>query len=411
MKTLFKEKAIFALLLPVLMIIGCDRNTHVVYQWHGPDRDGIYPGTGLLKIWPEEGPTLLWKYEGIGNGYSSPTVTADQIFVPGEIDSIGYLFSFDRDGNLLWKKDIGPEWTKNYPGPRSTPTVIDDHVYVISGMGKLVCLETSSGKMVWFKEMMKDLHGRIIRFGISESPLIEGDMVFCFPGGKDTNLVALNRFNGQLIWVSPGVGDSTAYCSPSLIRLPDRSILTTFSMHHFIGIDATTGELLWSQKFDRESDVHCNTPYYEEGFIYLNNRAGNGVTKLQLSVDGSSIKEVWRYFEGGNVQSGFVKVGDYLYGSRYRPPRYEAIDATTGDVSDSLKFGVGATIFADSLLYCYGEKGTFGLIKPENGNLELVSTFKVTEGTKEHFAHPVIYDGTLFIRHGNTLLAYDIKEN
>jgi outer membrane protein assembly factor BamB len=259
--------------------------------------------------------------------------------------------------------------------------------------------------------MMEDLHGRMIRFGISESPLIDGDLVFCFPGGNDTNLVALNRFNGELAWISPGVGDSTAYCSPLLIRLSELAILATFSMHHFRGVDAATGELLWAERFERDGDVHCNTPYYENGYIYLNNRAGNGVTRLKLSEDGKSVQEEWRYFKGGNVQSGFIKLGNYLYGSRYRPPRFEVIDAQTGEVEDTLKFGVGATIFADGMLYCYGEKGTMGLIKPDTGTVDLVSSFKITEGTKEHFAHPVIQDDILYIRHGNVLMAYDIKEN
>ena len=149
---------------------------------------------------------------------------------------------------------------------------------------------------------------------------------------------------------------------------------------------------------------------YEDGFLYLSDRGGNGTAKLELSPDGQSVKEVWKNVKSGNVQGGIIKLGNYLYGARYRPGRFESLDAGTGDIADSLKFGCGSTIFADGLLYCYGDKGTMGLIKPTNGKLELVSSFDITAGTLEHFAHPVMSDGVLYIRHGKAMVAYDIRK-
>jgi outer membrane protein assembly factor BamB len=258
--------------------------------------------------------------------------------------------------------------------------------------------------------MIGDLHGTNIRFGNAGSLLIDDNKVYCAPGGVDTNLVALDRLDGKLIWKSKAMGDSAAYCSPDLICHNNRKIITTLTIHHLIGLDATTGELLWKQIMDRPGDIDCNVPLYHDGFLYCNDRGGNGFSKFELTAGGDSIKEIWRNFKAGNVQSGFIRIGDFLYGSRYRPARFESIQAATGKVADSLKFGVGSVIFADGLLYCYGEDGYMRLIRPDNGKMALVSSFKIKDGSREHFAHPAINDGVLYIRHGNALMAYDIRK-
>ncbi|MCX6304897.1 MAG: PQQ-binding-like beta-propeller repeat protein [Bacteroidetes bacterium] len=398
----------FSILL-MLLVAALPGYVQTITQWRGVTRDGIYHETNLLKTWPENGPELKWAIDSLGNGFASPVVTNDRIYIPGEVDSTGYLFAFDKQGGLIWKQETGKEWTENFPGPRSTPTVVDNLIYYCSSMGEVICMDAANGQRKWSVNMLKDLHGINVRFGYTESPLIDGDRLFCFPGGRDTNVVALNRFTGKMIWKSKAMADSASYCSPMMIRLPaNNKILVTLMIHHLIGVDAATGDLLWSYPFERPGDIHCNTPVYEGGFIYYDDRGGNGIVKLELSPDGKSIREVWRNFKGGNVQGGSVKIGEYLYGSRYRPARFESVVASTGVVADSVKFNCGSTIFADDMLYCYNDQGVMGLIKPNQGKPEVVSTFKITEGTLEHFAHPVICDGVLYIRHGNVLLAYDI---
>lgn len=395
----------------VLSLLWISTLCQTIDQWRGPNRDGIYIEKDLAKQWPADGPKLLWKADSIGNGFASPVVTSEHIYVPGEIDSVGYLFAYNKKGEPIWQVNLGPEWTVNFPGPRCTPTVVGNFLYYLGSMGNMWCLDALTGSTIWKINLVDDLHGVNIRFGYTESLLIDGDRIFCSPGGPDTNVVALNRFDGKLVWKSKAMGDSAAYCSPILVKLPERTLLVTLTIHHLIGLDASTGELLWSQKLERwPNDIHCNVPLYENGFIFVNDRGGNGFVKLQLSSDGKNITEVWRNFKAGNVQGGFIKIDDFLYGSRYRPSRFETIAAETGAVVDSMKFSHGSTIFADEMLYCYNEKGTVALIKPDNGKSELISSFKITHGTLEHFAHPVIRDGVLYIRHGKVLLAYDIRQ-
>ncbi|MGE5424314.1 MAG: PQQ-binding-like beta-propeller repeat protein, partial [Syntrophothermus sp.] len=337
------------------------------------------------------------------------TISGVKIFVCGEADSTGYLFALDMQGKQLWKTGLGREWMVNFTGPRTTPTVVDSLLYVCNSLGILSCIEVKEGKKLWSVDMQKDLHGINVRFGYSESLLVEGDQVWCTPGGKDTNIVALNRFTGKIQLISKGDGDTTAYCSPRIIHHNGKKILMTLSIHHLVGIDATTGQLLWSQLIDKGGDIHCNTPWYENGFIYYVT-GGNGTVKLELSPDGKTLTELWRVATANDVHGGFVKLGDFLYTSQYKPKRYVSIDTRNGMVADSLKSEKGVTISAEGMLYCYTEKGTMMLVRPDNGKMTLVSSFKLPVGTKEFFSNPVIDQGILYIRHQDDLVAYRVRE-
>ena len=118
-------------------------------EWRGPNRQGIYFETGLLKAWPESGPEMLWSVEGLGAGHSNVCAGRDRLFVNGMPDTLGVLYSFDMDGNLLWEKVYGTEWHINYTGSRSTPVVAGDLVYLESGMGVVYCMDAHKGDMVW----------------------------------------------------------------------------------------------------------------------------------------------------------------------------------------------------------------------------------------------------------------------
>ncbi|MCX6241928.1 MAG: PQQ-binding-like beta-propeller repeat protein [Bacteroidetes bacterium] len=381
-----------------------------VLQWRGADRNGTYPGTNLLTSWPEAGPDLLWEFDGLGNGYGSPVITSKNIFINGEIDTVNYLFALDLSGKFLWKARIGKEWMQNYPGDRSTPTIAGDLIYVTAGWGTVACIEMKTGKTIWSVDMIKDLHGRINRFGLSESVLADGDKVFCMPGGADTNVVALDRFSGKILWTCKGLSQIPAYCSPQLVKLPQRDILVTFSKSALLGIDTKDGKLLWSHKQDGEGDVHINTPWFENGFLYYITGDGNGSVKLKLNDDGTEITEVWRNQGCDNTMGGFIKINDYLYTASYGRRYWYSEETNTGKITDSLKFDKGVTVTADGMLYLYNEKGQVGLVKPGGAKMDLVSSFKITKGSKAHYAHPVINNGILYVRHGKSLLAYDIRK-
>ena len=397
--------------------ISYAQNFQTIAQWRGVNRDGIYQEKDLLKVWPENGPELLWLSEEIGSGYSSPVVAADRLYINGEIDSISTIFCFDLKGKMIWKTPNGQEffgegYSANFPGARSAPTVYKDLIYVTSGLGQIACLEAASGKMKWTVNMITDLGGKLNMFGNSESLFVDDKNVYCMPGGTETNLAALDRFTGKIVWTSKALGDPVSFCSPMVVRLPHRNILVTLSHEYLLGLDTQTGELLWSHKEDsvKLEGEHCNTPIYADGFIYSisGDENGNGAYKIQLSPDGKSVKEVWRNGKIKNPMGGFVKIDDRIYTTSDDKKLY-VLEAQNGQISEVLGGMKGSLIAADNLLFCYTDNGYVNLINGIGTKLEVVSKFKITKGEKEHFAHPVIADGVLYIRHGNALMAYGIK--
>lgn len=386
-------------------------------QWRGINRDGIYSEQNLLKTWPESGPELLWLNETIGNGYGSPVVAGNKLFINGEIDAVSYLFAFGLDGKLIWKSAngsefAGSEYSANFPGARSTPTVDHDLVYVASGMGRIACFEAATGVEKWTVDMVADLGGKPGYFGYSESLLTDEKLLYCFPGGAETNLAALDKFTGKVVWRSKAMGDGVSYCSPLMINLPERNILVNISREYLMGLDAKNGELLWSFKEDsvKLEGTYCNTPVYQDGFIYGVSGVdkGAGAYKLQLSDDGRSITEVWRNGDTKNAFGGFVVVNNKLYCAA-KDNKLKALDLKTGMESESVGGMKGSVIAFENKLICYADNGKVNLVDVSGPKMEVVSKFKIEKGTKEHFSHPVIANGVLYVRHGNALMAYKIK--
>ncbi len=401
-----------------LIIFGLSHGCkHSMAQWRGSDRNGIYHETGLMDQWPEDGPVMLWVYEGIGIGYAAPVVSKDRVFVNGELEGQNFLFAFDLEGNLLWRSPNGQTFqgeglAATYPGARSTPTVLGDLVYATSATGRIACFEASTGTEKWAVSIVDDLGGVVSDFGYSESLAVDQDHVYCFPGGQETNLAALDRHTGLTAWSSEVLRDTFAYGSPVLVDLPDRQILITTSRHYLFTVDRGSGELLGSYKLEgyEWDGEHCNTVVYTDGFIYFvgNDEEGQGAIKLKLSSDGEQIIEVWRNQEILNNFGGFVVVNNHLF-TTVRGNRLVSLEPRTGIVSDTIKLATGSLIYADNKFFCYGNNGTINLVNYTQENLKITGTFKIKEGTGHHFSHPVIDNGNMYIRHGKTIMGYKVK--
>jgi outer membrane protein assembly factor BamB len=401
----------------LLLLLSCSTSQPHIYEWRGEKRLGIYPDTGLLKAWPQEGPRELWTIDSLGRGYGSPQFVEDRFYITGEVDSMALLYCFDLNGKKLWQTTLGKEWVTSFPGSRSAPTIVGNLIYIGTGMGNLYCVRSDDGSLVWSKDFMDDFQGVYPLHGHSEATVVWDDRVFWTPGGKSYNVVALDRFTGELLWSNPGFGEYSAYNPGNLIKLPERNIFVTFSAYHLMGLDAETGELLWSQEQtsyppEKRSlgygDTHANSVIYDEGSIYYAAGDGNCGVKLDLSEDGSKITEVWRNPGFDSFMGGVVKIGNFLYTSGTTTQYFKSIDGTTGELADSLKIGQGAVIAADGMLYYYNQRGEMNLVKYEDGRLEKVSAFTITKGNRHHFSHPVIHRGILYQRHGDALMAYDI---
>jgi outer membrane protein assembly factor BamB len=387
-------------------------------QWRGENRDGNYNETGLLKTWPADGPKLLWHTETLGDGYASVAVDEKRVYTAGSLAGKGNIFAFSPDGLLQWNTVYGDEFIESFPGTRSTPLVNDGKVYLMSGFGKIVCLSADKGAELWAVEVLKDsldksrkYDGENLKWGITENLLIDGDKLFCTAGGGENNVIALNKNSGKLIWSSKGNSEISAYCSPMLITVAGRKILVTMTQKSILGLDAETGKKLWSHEQVNQWSVHANTPLYSDGYLYCVSGYGCGGVMLKLSADGTSVEKAWKNEVLDSRMGGIVLFDGKIYGMGDKVKGLHCLDWKTGKelAFDKMNNKFGSIISADGMLYIYDETGEVSLVEPTADGFKKISGFKVPYGTAQHWAHPVIANGRLYIRHGNSMMVYGLK--
>jgi len=397
-----------------LLIITCASGaifSQEIVQWRGENRDGIYNETGLLQEWPSGGPEMLWHFDGLGDGHASAAVTKDRIYTCGTLNGNGFVVALSQQGELQWKTVYGKEWMESWEGVRTTPLIYADKLYLMSAYGLITCMNRNNGEIIWQVDVLKEYGGRNIVWGITENLVIHNDKLYCTVGGTEHNVIALNKDNGKLIWTSKGNGEESAYCSPTVIKHNNRYIFVTQTANSILGFDADTGELLWSHTQTNQYSVHANTPLYHNGQIYIVSGYGKGGVMLKLSDDGSSITELWRNKDINHKSGGFVLVDGKLYGAVDMGNTWHCIDWNTGKTLYSVSmFKSGNIIYADGRLYCYSESGEIALLEPKENTFKKCGQFRVPYGEKHHWAHLVIDNKRLFVRHGSSLMVYSIAK-
>lgn len=386
-------------------------------RWKGLKQDNISTETGLLKQWPEQGPAMLWQYEGLGEGFASVSVADGRIYTVGMVNKEGFLTCLDMNGKLVWKVSYGPEWTKATPGVRGTPTLDNGKVYVISGVGRVICLDAADGTIIWQKDPFTEFGGKYGIWGIAESAVIDGDALFFVVGGSKATMVALNKNTGDTLWASDSIGDTSSYCTPLLVHHGGRKILTMLTADHIVGVDAANGKILWTVAVTdfakRSSQINPNTPVSREGMIFYTSGYDQGAIMLKLNADGSAVETVWTNPEFDNHHGSVVLLGDYLYGANWKDNGngdWLCVDWKTGKTVYATHWeNKGSLTCAEGMLYCYEEKnGNVALVKADPAGFTPISTFKVPAGDGPHWGHPVVCGKRLYIRHGDVLMVYDI---
>lgn len=398
--------------LSAMMLIAADWPA-----WRGADRTGVSRETGLLKEWPKGGPPLVWKAKGLGAGYSSPSVVGDRIYTVGTRNKDEYALALRAsDGKALWETKIGSMAKGGpagaaYPGPRASPTVDGDRIYVLGSSGDLACLDTN-GKVVWRKHLVNDLGGKPGIWDYSESPLIDGDVLICTPGGAKSSLAALNKSTGDVIWISevPDGGEA-AYASAVIANAGGTKQYVQFLRNGVAGVSAKDGKFLWL--FGRDvGSTNCSTPIVRDDLVFESHAgpSASGCALLRLIPESPGYKV--EYFQKkalNNHHGGVVLVGDCVYGTTGQS--LACVDWKTGESKwDNRSVGKGSISAADGRLYVRGEKGTMALVEATPSGYRELGKFEQTDRSKwPAWPHPVIANGRLYLRDDDTLLCYDIK--
>ena len=391
-------------------------------QWQGPNRDGISKETGLLQNWPKGGPKLLWKINGIGASYSTPSIAAGRIFLMGnkgkDKDKIEYLYALDeRDGKQLWQLSIGPVRHDGggYPGPRCTPTVDGDRVYALGLAGDLVCVEIASAKIVWRRDLRKDFNGSPGGWGYTESPLIDGDKVIVTPGGKKATLVALKKATGENVWSAQvPQGDSAGYSSIIAANLVGTKQYIQFLGRGVVGVEASTGRFLWRYNAPANNTANISTPIAQGDLVFAASAygKGGGLTKVSRDAGKWIANEVYFTDEMQNHHGGMILLKGFLYGNN--GGKLACLDFKTGKVKwQSNAPGKGSIFYADNCFYYRNEggKGTLVLVEANSEKYIERGRFDQPERSKQNaWAHPVIANGRLYVADQDLLFCWDVRK-
>jgi outer membrane protein assembly factor BamB len=395
-------------------------------QWRGPQRDGMSKETGLLKEWPAEGPKLIWQVKDLGRGYSTPAVVGERLYLisnKGTADE--YVEARNvADGKQLWSTRIGkvgnPDQSPNYPAARSTPTIDGELLFALGSDGDIACLDLASGKPRWQKNVRSEFGGKPGTWAYSESPLIDGDVLVCTPGGAEATMVALNKKSGDVIWKSavPG-GDPAGYASAIAVEADGVKQYVNFLGKGLVGVDARTGKFLW--RYDRTakgSPANIPTPIARDGHVYsAANRAGAALVKLDAAAaaadQGKKVEPQEVYFDNKlpSAIGGSVLVGDHLYGTTQV---LVCADFKTGKVRwTDRSIGTSSLCYADARLYLHGENGDVALVEATPDGYHEKGRFTLPDqpnrAQSKAWAYPVIANGRLYIRDMNALWSYDIR--
>lgn len=391
--------------------------------WRGPDRSGRSPDTGLLKAWPEGGPKLLWTFEQAGKGYSSPAVVGGNLYLTGNHDKEARLMCLDAaTGRQKWSAVIGEDPPKGYntgwgAGARGAATVGGGLVFALSAGGKLAAVSEADGSVKWRKDLVADFGGKIPEWGYSESPLLDGAQLVVTPGGGDGAIVALEAASGRELWRSKGLTDPAQYSSLVVAEGGGKRQYVQLFMKTLAGVDAKSGELLWTSRWPGGRTAVIPTPVYHDGQVYITSGYGAGC-KL-VSIAGGKAEEVWVNRVMKNHHGGVILVDGYLYGFSDGAGLVCQDFKTGKQVWSERGEGIqkGSVHYADGMLYCMDEAegSTFLVVATpdgyqEKGRFALPRLTKLREGTLgKVWCHPVVINGRLHLRDQDLLFCFDVK--
>jgi outer membrane protein assembly factor BamB len=401
------------LILGLAIAAGSQSNTSFDWpQWRGPDRSGLSKETGLMKSWPASGPPRVWLVSNLGSGYGSVAVQGERIYVQGLRGRESTVSSLDRaTGRVVWTKALGPgRGNDRGPGPRGTPTVDAERLYVLTENGDLACLKVEDGAVVWKRNVLTDFGGRNIPWLISESPLVDGNRVVVTPGGQGAGMVALDKMTGRTLWSSRELSDPAGYASVVAADVGGVRTLMTLTERAGVGVRASDGKLMWRYTRAANNTANAASPVFFDNKVFYTSNYGTGGALLGLTAAAGTVQAREIYFtrEMQNHHGGVVLVNGYLYG--FNNSILTCMDFATGAVRwRHRSVGKGSLSYADGQLYILSENNVVGLADAAPDAYREKGRFEIADQGLPSWAHPVISNGRLYIRNQGTLGSYEIR--
>ena len=386
-------------------------------DWRGPRRDGISRETGLLLEWGKHPPQRRWQ-RPLGSGYSSMTIVDGRVFTMAVTAEGEFVFALDAsNGKTLWKVRSGATVEDSYgDGPRGTPVVDHGRVYALGAHGDLLCLQVTTGKEVWRRNILKDFGAPNIRWGISSTPLIVDDNLIVQVGAKTASIVSLNKTTGQLVWKT--YDDVSGYSSPLLIRVPGPAGPVPHVVVHcgrsLVGIAPSDGEVHWKFPWLTTNDMNIATPIFDPKrrllFVSASRDTGRcSAYRLTVADEKIRAEEVYTNKQMRNHYNGCILVGDYLYG--FDNAILKCLELETGKVMwEDRTVGKGSLLAVQDHLLVLGEKGEMAVVLATPEEYVEKGRFPVLR-SRRAWTPPALAQGHLYVRDLQEITSIDLNES
>ncbi len=372
-------------------------------QWRGPNRDGISKET-ILKSWPAEGPKVIWKAPS-GEGYSGIVVANGKMYTIHATRADELAVCLDAaTGKEIWKTIIDQAFKNDQGnGPRSTPAVDGDLVYMLSAQGKLAALNAKTGAKVWGHDLRSEFGGQVPTWGVSTSPLVDGELLLVDVGGRgDNGVMAFNKKSGKVVWKT--ATDLPGYSAPISVTVNGVKQYLFFTGTALVSVSPTDGKKLWSHPWRTSYDVNAATPVFippDKVFI----SSGYNVGAAVLKIKGNQVEQVWRSQVMRNHWASPVLLGDYLYG--FDEATLKCINVNTQEEKWATRgLGKGALIYADGHLIVLSERGKLLLVEAKPEQYVEKASVQVLRG--RCWTVPTLANGKLYVKNQEEIVALDL---
>ena len=387
-------------------------------QFLGPQRNGLSSETGLLDRWPDDGPQELWRVPG-GVGMSGLAISRGRVLTLVQREGKQWLIALDaKTGDSIWQTPLAPEYRNAMGnGPRGTPAISGDQVFVFTGEGILSAHGFADGKQLWSHHVVKELSGKEAEYGMACSPLVVGEQVIVTAGAAKGTLVAFDTQSGKQLWTAGK--DPAGYSSPALLNVGGRQQIVAFTGSSALGVDPAKGTLLWRYPFKTNFECNITTPLEikEDVFLSAGEDHGSVLLGLKPKADSFEISEVWSSFGNKSVlrnewQTSMLLDG-YLYGLDNAGgagpiTHLTCIAAATGERKwQQARFGKGNLIAADGKLFLTTMKGELVLVRATPERYDELSRATVLGSTRQA---PALSNGRLFLRDDKEIVCLNVRK-
>lgn len=387
-------------------------------QFLGPARNGISSETDLIDEWPADGPKEVWRVDG-GVGMSGVVIRGDIACTMIQTGGQQRVVTMNAaTGALKWSTPVAVEYTNGQgDGPRGTPSIVSESVFVFTGDGTLARLSLADGNVEWTHNVLKRHGGRTADYGMACSPLVVGDLVVVTAGTTGGTVVACDIKTGEPRWTS-GRGESAGYSSPTVLDISGRTQIVAFKGASVSGIDLKSGGELWRYPYVTDYDCNITTPILVDGNVLISSGENHGSTMLKIGAksDDFKVSRIWESTGGGSAMRNewqtAIHLDGYLYafdnvGSAGPVTHLVCIKAATGEpVWRKNRFGKGNMIAADGKLFASTMKGELVVVRATPDGYEELGRSNVIGTTRQA---PALANGHLFLRDSNEIVCLDVR--